>query len=61
MVTRKRTPKARAAVRVTGKTVAYVQSVGKSGKLSKAKPIVLTTVAVGAAPRAVAKTRRKRR
>jgi hypothetical protein len=57
MVTRRKPT--RAAIRVTGKSVAYIQNVGKSGKLSKAKPVVLTTVAVGAAP--VAKRTRKRR
>lgn len=38
--------KVKAAVRVTGRTVAYVQEVGKKGKLGKAKPVVLTTIRV---------------
>lgn len=28
----------------TGQSVAYIQTVEKSGKLSKAKPVVITTV-----------------
>ena len=58
MVTRR---KPRAAIRVTGKSVAYIQDVGKSGRLSKARPVVLTTVAVGATPgaRKVVRKRRK--
>lgn len=29
---------------MTGRSVAYIQEVGKKGKLGKAKPVVLTTV-----------------
>ncbi len=33
-------------VQVTGRSVAYVQPVGRGGKLGKAQPVVLTTVRV---------------
>lgn len=45
-------------VGVTGRSVAYVQSVGKGGKLGKAQPVVITTVRVGAAPTKAKKRRR---
>lgn len=48
-------------VRVTGKSVAYIQDVAKSGKLSKARPVVLTTVVVGAGGATPAKKPRKPR
>jgi hypothetical protein len=53
----KKTRKTAVRVGVTGRSVAYVQEVGKSGKLGKAKPVVITTVRVGAATKA--KRRRK--
>ena len=40
-------------VGVTGRSVAYVQEVGRGGKLGKAKPVVITTVRVGAAAKQV--------
>ena len=42
----KRKSKANAGVQVTGRSVAYIQTVSKSGKPGKAKPVILTTVAV---------------
>lgn len=52
----------RKAVRVgvTGRSVAYVQEVGRGGKLGKAKPVVITTVRVGAAGAKPRRTRRRR-
>lgn len=46
--------------RVTGRTIAYVQTVGKKGKLGKAQPVMLTTVRVATAG-AKPKKQRKRR
>ena len=57
MVTRRKKTPVRVAV--TGRSVAYMQTVGKGGKLGKAQPVVLTTVRVGAAPRKVARKRRR--
>ena len=53
--------KTRVGVAVTGRSVAYIQEVGKGGKLGKAKPVVVTTVKVGAAGAAPTKKKRKRR
>ena len=50
MVKRRKTP---VNVAVTGRSVAYMQTVGKGGKLGKAQPVVLTTVRVGATRKAV--------
>lgn len=56
----KRKPKAN--VQVTGRAVAYIQKVSKSGKPGKAAPYVITTVRAGSpTPVAVKKVRRKRR
>jgi hypothetical protein len=49
----------RVGVAVTGRAVAYIQEVGKGGKLGKAKPVVLTTVRVGAAGTRKVRKRRK--
>lgn len=56
MVTRRKKTPVRVAV--TGRSVAYMQTVGKGGKLGKAQPVVLTTVRVGAAARKAVKRRR---
>ncbi len=37
-----KTKKARVGVAVTGRSVAYIQTVGKGGKLGKAQPVVVT-------------------
>jgi len=50
--------KPKVGVTVTGRAVAYIQEVKKSGKLGKAKPVVVTTVRAGAAQK---KVRRKRK
>jgi hypothetical protein len=42
----KRKAKAKVGVQVTGRSVAYIQTVSKSGKPGKARPVILTTVAV---------------
>jgi hypothetical protein len=42
----KRKGKAKVGVQVTGRSVAYIQTVSKSGKPGKARPVILTTVAV---------------
>mgnify|MGYP001275653924 CR=1 FL=1 len=42
----KRKTKGKIGVQVTGRSVAYIQEVSKSGKPGKAKPVILTTVAV---------------
>ena len=55
MVRKKKIP---VNVAVTGRSVAYMQTVGKNGKLGKATPVVLTTVRVGAAGKAA---RRKKK
>jgi hypothetical protein len=55
----RKTRKTAVRVGVTGRSVAYVQEVGKGGKLGKAKPVVITTVRVGAAGQV--KKRGKRR
>jgi hypothetical protein len=55
MVRSRKTP---VRVGVTGRSVAYVQEVGKGGKLGRAKPVVITTVRVGAA--GATKKRRRR-
>ena len=46
MTKRKTNKKSKGGVRVTGRSVAYIQEVSKKGKLGKAKPIVLTTIQV---------------
>lgn len=52
--------KTKVGVAVTGRAVAYIQKVGRGGKLGKAEPVVLTTVRVGAAvPKAKAKKRKR--
>lgn len=38
------TSKASTKLAVTGRSVAYIQTVAKSGKLGKAQPVVITTV-----------------
>lgn len=54
--------KPKANLQVTGRTVAYIQSVSKNGKLGKAKPFVVTTVRAGSpAPVAKKATRRRRK
>lgn len=57
MAKRKATPK----VQVTGRVVAYIQSVTKNGKAGKAKPVVITTVRAGAGGAAPVKMKRRRR
>ena len=39
--------KVKGKVKVTGRAIAYIQSLEKSGKLGKAKPVVITTVSAG--------------
>jgi hypothetical protein len=56
----KRKSKVPVNVQVTGRAVAYIQPVGRGGKLGKAKPVMLTTVRV-APGGAAAKKRRRRR
>jgi len=55
MVTRKK-PQAR--VGVTGRTLAYIQRVGKGKRLGKPETVMLTTVRIGVARKAP-KRRRK--
>jgi len=57
-------PKPRVAIQVTGKTIAYEQSIGKGGKLGKARPVLITTARVlgsGATAPPAKKTRKRRR
>jgi len=53
--------KPKANLQVTGRTVAYIQSVAKNGKLGKAKPFVVTTVRAGQAPPVVKKATKRRK
>ena len=53
-------------IQVTGRSVAYIQNVGKGGKLSKPKPVVVTMVrssagAPGAASAPKKKIRKRRK
>ena len=63
MVKRKVTsqPLGVSGVKVTGKSVAYIQDVAKNGKLSKARPVVLTTVVVGGGATAPARKPRRKK
>jgi hypothetical protein len=56
MVTKKKTGIVN--LQVTGRSVAYIQDVSKSGKLGKPKAVVVTTVNAGGAPPTA--TRRKK-
>jgi hypothetical protein len=51
--------RAKPTIRATGRSVAYIQTVSKGGKLGKASPVVITTVRVGATTGAK-KPRRRR-
>ena len=44
--------KIRARVGVTGRTIAYIQKVGKGKRLGKPEVVMLTTVRVGASRKA---------
>ena len=46
MAKKKATKKGKVGIRATGRSVAYIQTIGKKGKLGKAQPVVLTTVQV---------------
>ena len=51
-------------IKVTGRTIAYIQDISKDGKIGKAKPVVLTAVVTGQpAPNAgkIKTTRKKRK
>ena len=48
-------------VNVTGRTVAYIQTVGTGGKLGKAQPVVVTTVRAGGARAPTGKKKRRSR
>jgi hypothetical protein len=55
--------KPKADVQVTGRAVAYIQKVSKSGKAGKAAPYVITTVRASRTPTPVPvkKVRRRKR
>lgn len=60
MVTRKKKTPVR--MTVTGRTIAYEQNIGRGGKLSKARPVLITTTrVVGAAPAGKAPTKKPRK
>lgn len=43
MTKKKRTSKTKPKIKATGRTLAYVQTVGKNGKPGKPQPVIITT------------------